>query len=87
MIKKFYFALKKNLFIAITTCFINIIILVMCIFLCSSLNNNYLTDELVKEIILGKNIDYITLNSQFGSPNKTNYLESKIFLKIILMIR
>lgn len=81
MIKKFYFALKKNIFIVITTCFINIIILVMCIFLCSSINNNYLTDELVKEIILGKNIDYITLNSQFGSPNKTNYLESKNFFE------
>ena len=60
MIKKFYFALKKNIFIVITTCFINIIILVMCIFLCSSLNNTILTDDLTKEIILGKNIDKIT---------------------------
>ena len=81
MIKKFYFALKKNIFIVITTCFINIIILVMCIFLCSSLNNNILTDDLTKEIILGKNIDYITLNSQIDFPNKTRYLEAKEFFE------
>lgn len=81
MIKKFYFALKKNIFIVITTCFINIIILVMCIFLCSSLNNTILTDDLTKEIILGKNIDYITLNSQIDFPNKTRYLEAKEFFE------
>lgn len=81
MIKKIYFALKKNIFIGVITSFINIIILVMCIFLCSSLNNNYLADDLVKEIILGKNIDYITLDSKYGFSNKSGYLEAKEFFE------